>query len=182
MQRCLPLHNQRCLPLYTHINIHSAVSTALHAYTQRCLPLYTHFTQRCLPPHMHTPGVCKSRLLCNLFAPSLAQPPLPKIGTMAEAVLAHISASKSLLGSMASRPNFAKVSQNERMRLQAMMHTLHGAPTSHIAQVSAEISGAGFAESDLNTLLDVVADLATSTIPAQMSNLGAPACRIGWLW
>jgi len=80
-------------------------------------------------------------------------------------VLAHISASKSLLGSMASRPNFAKVSQNERMRLQAMMHTLHGAPTSHIAQVSAEISGAGFAESDLNTLLDVVADLATSTIP-----------------
>ena len=28
MQRCLPLHNQRCLPLYTHINIHSAVSTA----------------------------------------------------------------------------------------------------------------------------------------------------------
>ena len=80
-------------------------------------------------------------------------------------MLAHISASKSLLGSMASRPNFAKVSQNERMRLQAMMHTLHGAPTSHMAQVSAEISGAGFAESDLNTLLDVVADLATSTTP-----------------
>ena len=91
---------------------------------------------------------------------------------MAEAVLNHINASRTLLAAMAGRPNFPKVSANERMRLMPCVLALRGAPTVDIASVSHAIRDAGLCAVDCNALLDAISELATCTDPLKQNSEG----------
>lgn len=76
-----------------------------------------------------------------------------------EEVLRQLSASATLLSTLAGRPSVTKVSRTERLRLQALLVRAR-LTQAELAEASAAVKRSGFNAEDEVALLDCVADLA----------------------
>ena len=91
---------------------------------------------------------------------------------MADEFIAQACACQSLLNSIRGRPAFGKVSKSEKNRLHAILLRAKGIASADLAKLAESVKAAKFSQVDEDALLDIIADLASS------SSNGAPATTL----